>query len=683
MGCGSSNDPSCAPKTDVGTTDVQTEHVVFEHLPTIVLDGAGKPSAPKLGSSGLPGKNDPYSVTVWVKLIGTSGLIAHWGGADDFGSAIGLHVDSPTVINHFWWGDDLRASGLCLNDQNWHHIAATYDGNERNLYVDFERVAHDQPTTWYSLPCTDNLKVGFLDSKAFGENQLRFQGEIKELRVWDCALRYHGTEEHTIAIPPLPRLIATEDPLNCAEGVNETEEDIRLRCSGLIEQYVELPEHFEKPQGFIMTLLETGAIALVKGSYLIELADRGQPIPRRQDAPPEAFWSRQEAVALFRRSATEFKKKGPDIAGLLCLGLFLVAFSYPWCDPKHPDPACFHLYRIAEILRGMARLRGPYNTFDDVGVFFDYLSIFQCPPSGKRTGAEQALFHLALYGMNFVYCHDLALVIKLKKMPPPPQPLNADGFYPVDIRGVTKELGWDYEKRGWPIFEQTISDSRMAVQWSRLEFKDDDVSFNSIHEIRYKFLSRGAACHPDRFAKMLAATSFTNGSDKDVVLELYRKTFKSIAQTKTQTFCTIKWSEKMCEQYSEALLAFEELESLTLVDGRLGQEEKGAMGHCLRMLTEPLATKEKLSGFTYLAMAANDADVCIICESLPACLVYLGLGENCITDSGAKTLSKELPTKTPNLKVLNFAGNYPGRNLFTDAGKSMLQKALPQVQISF
>ena len=79
--------------------------------------------------------------------------------------------------------------------------------------------------------------------------------------------------------------------------------------------------------GPVLKMIENGSIALVRGKYLMHLADTSQPIPRRQEAPSTAFWPRDEAAKLFRRSRTEFRKPGPDLAGLLFLGLFLVAFS--------------------------------------------------------------------------------------------------------------------------------------------------------------------------------------------------------------------------------------------------------------------------------------------------------------------------------------------------------------------
>ena len=335
-------------------------------------------------------------------------------------------------------------------------------------------------------------------------------------------------------------------------------------------------------EGPVLKLIESGSIALVRGKYLMHLADTGQPIPRRQDAPPSAFWPRDEAAALFRRSQTEMRKPGPDLAGLLFLGLFLVAFSYCWITPTHPDPEGYHLKRIAGILRAMARLRKGYQTYDDVGIFWDYLSLYQndAHSGAKRSEIESSHFSLALSTMQYIYAHDLTCVIKLRRMPACPHELGADGRFETAIDSESKRLGWHYGDRGWPTFESCVANLSRATQWSRLQFSEESLELDGdcpkrrnpplLLDFRYKHVTNDPPVHPDRLAYQLGSKTFANDSDHKVILDLYRRTFEKLCQSNTLHFCTFYWPHEMCEAFGEAIAAYDELTTLSFVDGSIG-----------------------------------------------------------------------------------------------------------------
>ena len=495
--------------------------------------------------------------------------------------------------------------------------------------------------------------------------------------------------------------VHSEVPWDKMDGLKADDEvtDLGELSNGLQRMFRDVKvEALVKVDGPVLRMIELGSIALVRGKYLMHLAETGQPIPRRQDAPPTAFWPRDEAAKLFRRSQTEFRKPGPDLAGLLFLGLFLVAFSYCWITPDHPDPHCFHLKRIAAILRAMAKLRAGWNTYDDVGVFWDFLSLHQhCPHSGeKRSQIQSDHFCLALSGMQYIYAHDLTCVIKLQHMPPCHKELGEDGRFEALVDGEPKRLGWHYSDRGWPTFESALANLSRATQWSRLTFNDEALGLDGkappqtknpplLLDFRYKHVTNDPPLHPDTLSDLLLSKTFASGSDSVVVLDLYSRTFEKMCATKVLHFCTFYWPLQLCEHFGEALLAYDNLEHFNLIDGAIGDGRQGrsADPHALRALLRHLPTRTKLRHASYHDMRASAEDIEIFVTAMPPSLTSLGLPENPLRDKCATMLARVLPTQTPRLERLDFKGNYSLHVRFSKAAKEALQQAMPRCKIVY
>ena len=74
----------------------------------------------------------------------------------------------------------------------------------------------------------------------------------------------------------------------------------------------------------LLESVESGAVAPVRGSFVIDLHRRGGCITRRQDLPPAAFWTGQELRALYDRirgyyGATASEKFGLIFVALSCM----------------------------------------------------------------------------------------------------------------------------------------------------------------------------------------------------------------------------------------------------------------------------------------------------------------------------------------------------------------------------
>jgi hypothetical protein len=141
---------------------------------------------------------DPQKITVeaWVKRSPTSNLneyVLSKGAKDCVVASYALYtvgngdlafyvsdgnktyVESPTIAASRIW------------DNQWHHVAGTYDGKKVRLYVDGEQQGNGTPTTLaigYGLPTNNNLFIGSYATNCVA----KFGGDIDDVRIWNRAL---------------------------------------------------------------------------------------------------------------------------------------------------------------------------------------------------------------------------------------------------------------------------------------------------------------------------------------------------------------------------------------------------------------------------------------------------------------------------------------------------------------
>ena len=140
-------------------------------------------------------------------------------------------------------------------------------------------------------------------------------------------------------------------------------------------------ERYTEPKS-IWVALETGHVRLVKMSWLIEHSKNGRILARRQELPEEAFIS----VAELKRLYGDGNRDGV---------LPIIAISFCWLTPWHPDPEGKQLKTIAATLEReqakYAQASGSFKGFSEMGVFWDWASLYQLVPSLWRpfmTGPE-------------------------------------------------------------------------------------------------------------------------------------------------------------------------------------------------------------------------------------------------------------------------------------------------------
>ena len=127
-------------------------------------------------------------------------------------------------------------------------------------------------------------------------------------------------------------------------------------------------------------------VKLVDARFLIELAERGGTLCRRQDLPAAAFVSLE---------ALKRMPKGGRIGD--CLRV--IAVSHPWQQPDLPDPKSINLKLLARVLKAFLELPDAFglpNPGGTYAVFLDFASCFQKGRNGEeRTESEAKLFKMA------------------------------------------------------------------------------------------------------------------------------------------------------------------------------------------------------------------------------------------------------------------------------------------------
>ncbi len=134
--------------------------------------------------NGLPIGNSAYSVSAWFKpvALGSRGIVG-WG---NFG--VGRQVNALRIFDasggfrHYWWSADLDATGLSTNflDGNWHHVATTYDGTTRRIYLNGTQVAQDTPGV--NGAAAANFRIGSTNNGEF------FSGTLDDVAIWNNGL---------------------------------------------------------------------------------------------------------------------------------------------------------------------------------------------------------------------------------------------------------------------------------------------------------------------------------------------------------------------------------------------------------------------------------------------------------------------------------------------------------------
>ena len=334
----------------------------------------------------------------------------------------------------------------------------------------------------------------------------------------------------------------------------------------------------DNPYFGVETLLksvESGAIAPIKGTWLIGLHKRGGRLARRQDLPPEAFWTADE----LRRVALAL---GDDF------GLLFVSLSYKWLtkvrkgrDPDHPDPNGYHLGIVASVVELYLGLTGIGSNLADafeerelgppeLAMFWDFSSLHQEP----RTDAETTLFGQGMDLSTVWYGHSRTVVWMQTEVP--------EGFE-----------GIPYATSGWCFMEAQVSAAVkpgfLRLDLARRTKKAMDYKYGPSDSDPEACLANVCAQHrppppsPERVRHLLQTVQrFTNPADWEKVSELYGAFFESITQVIALNFRGLNWGPADGVELGKVLPRFLALQTLDLGRNDLGPTGGTAIAEYLK-----------------------------------------------------------------------------------------------------
>jgi uncharacterized repeat protein (TIGR02543 family) len=173
---------SGTPYSDGGQYNFLADVTLYAQWSVIAnaLDFDGADDYVTGSDTGFPTGNSPRTIEAWVKAPaqGTFGPIMEWGSfADNQKSALGVSATGTA----YWWGNsnDLD-SEIPINNEQWHHIAGTYDGTTLRLYVD-GNLANSAVTTLNTVS-DGTFQIALAEGAGW-----YYHGQVDEVRVWNVA----------------------------------------------------------------------------------------------------------------------------------------------------------------------------------------------------------------------------------------------------------------------------------------------------------------------------------------------------------------------------------------------------------------------------------------------------------------------------------------------------------------
>ncbi|MEY4010670.1 MAG: hypothetical protein RLZZ93_1363 [Actinomycetota bacterium] len=149
------------------------------------LNGASQSLHDTSSPAYLPIGNSSYTQSVWFRpaAVNGSGGLVGWGNYGSGRRVNALRMYEGTGgFRHYWWGADLDCSGATcpLSAGTWYHVASTWDGTTRKLYLNGVLKRSDTPGT--NNATAANFNIGKTCCSEF------FNGLIDDVAIYSRAL---------------------------------------------------------------------------------------------------------------------------------------------------------------------------------------------------------------------------------------------------------------------------------------------------------------------------------------------------------------------------------------------------------------------------------------------------------------------------------------------------------------
>jgi sugar lactone lactonase YvrE len=154
------------------------------------FDGTNDYVALPATANNIPAGNSNYTIEAWINpaQFGPKHIVA-WG---DYGQnyrvngfRLNLNGANPGLTN-YWVGADLTVNYPFVAN-TWYHVAVTYDGTNRKIYVNGVIPTGGQdipPANTHNVGTTSNVTIGVIGSLAASTY---FKGGMDEVRIWSVA----------------------------------------------------------------------------------------------------------------------------------------------------------------------------------------------------------------------------------------------------------------------------------------------------------------------------------------------------------------------------------------------------------------------------------------------------------------------------------------------------------------
>ena len=150
----------------------------------------------------IPDEDDPFTVEAWINPTsiptggGNGGQILFWG--EQAGNqSNGFRLRGEAGVRHYFWGNDhdedfeegsIIDDDTGPNEDGWHHLAFTFDGEVTNWYHNGEPLGNPRDVSGVNV-ADNNHRIGSRINAEF------FDGFLDEIAIWNVARTAEEIEE--------------------------------------------------------------------------------------------------------------------------------------------------------------------------------------------------------------------------------------------------------------------------------------------------------------------------------------------------------------------------------------------------------------------------------------------------------------------------------------------------------
>jgi hypothetical protein len=177
--------------TTIKTYTITVERPMMPPGNALHLDGIND-YASVSSTRNIPLANSNYTIEAWIKpdAMGAKGIVG-WGAFGASNQVNAFKLGTNQLVN-YWWGNDLTVTVGDITGK-WHHVACTYDGTTRKIYLDGVVVGSDAPIG-HNVTSTANFRIGSTNNGEY------FGGSIDEVRIWNIARTQSQIQANMLSI---------------------------------------------------------------------------------------------------------------------------------------------------------------------------------------------------------------------------------------------------------------------------------------------------------------------------------------------------------------------------------------------------------------------------------------------------------------------------------------------------